>query len=127
VEKDSRLSERTSARIALVESDDLIRALLETWLGEAGHRVRRVTLDDLKRGNGFDLLIANVPSPRGAVPLIRTLRAMHRVPIVLISARVSRGQGASVQLAAQFGVAAMLAKPFSRDELLNAVALALAS
>ena len=120
VEKGSTTKPRT-VRIALVEQDDLIRTLVEHWLGEEGHSVKRVTPDALKRGNGFDLVIANVPSPRSAGPLIRALRAMHRAPLLLLSARIRRGQGSSVELAAQLGVSAVLPKPFTRDELLAAV------
>ena len=113
-------------RIALVESDDLIRALVERWLGEEGFSMTRMTIEELKSGNGIDLIVADVPSPRGAAPLIRTLQAAHAAPLLLISARLRRGQGASATLARQLGVAAVLPKPFTRDELLGAVARALA-
>jgi DNA-binding response OmpR family regulator len=113
------------ARIALVETDDLIRALVEQWLAEAGCTIKRMTIDELKRGNGIDLIIANVPSPRGAALLLRTLQTVHTAPLLLISARLRRGQGASAALARQLGVAAVLPKPFTRDELLSAVAKAL--
>jgi DNA-binding response OmpR family regulator len=112
------------ARIALLESDDLIRALVERWLGEAGYAIERVTIDELKRGNGIELIIANVPSPRGAALLIRSLQAAHAAPLLLLSARFQRGGGSSLQVAEQLGVAAVLPKPFTRDELLTAVARA---
>lgn len=114
------------ARIALVESDDLIRALAERWLEEAGYVVKRVSLDELKGGNGIDLIIANASSPRGVAPLIRSLRAVHTAPVLLISARFRRGQGASATLAEQLGVHAVLPIPFTHDELLEAVARATA-
>lgn len=126
VEKDN-VARPKALRIALVESDDLIRALVERWLGEAGHGVRRVTLDGLKRGNGFDLIIANVPSPRSATPFIRAMQAAHSAPVLLVSARFHRGRGVSAHLAEQLGVPAVLPKPFTRDELLNAVARAMAA
>ena len=113
-------------RIALVESDDLIATLLERWLQEAGHRLERMTIDELRRGNGLDLIIANASSPRGAAPLIRAMQAAHAAPILLISARFRRDQAASTTLPRQLGVGAVLPKPFTRDELLDAVARAMA-
>ncbi len=125
MEKDP-VAPQKRVRIALVESDDLIRTLVEQWLAEAGHEVRRVTLDDLKRGNGIDLIIANVPRPRSASPLIRSLQAVHTAPLLLISATFLRRQGDSPELARQLGVSAVLAKPFTRGELMSAVARAMA-
>ena len=80
----------------------------------------------MKRGNGIELIIANVPSPRGAALLIRSLQAAHAAPLLLLSARFQRGGGSSLQVAEQLGVAAVLPKPFTRDELLTAVARAAA-
>jgi DNA-binding response OmpR family regulator len=112
------------ARIALLESDDLIRAVIERWLEEAGYVLKQMSIEDLKRGNEVDLIIANAPSPRGAAPLVRALQTAHPAPVLLISARFRRDQGASVALPQQLGVRAVLPKPFTRDELLDAVARA---
>jgi DNA-binding response OmpR family regulator len=114
------------AVVALVESDDLIRTLVERWLGEAGYAVKRVTIEDLRAGNGIDLIVADVASPRAATSLIRSLQAVHAAPLLLISARLRRGQGASAALAQQLGVSAVLPKPFTRDELLTGVVAAMA-
>jgi glycine cleavage system aminomethyltransferase T len=95
-------------------------------LDEAGYVVKRVSLDELKDGNGIELIIANASSPRAVAPLVRSLRTAHSAPVLLISARFRRGQGESATLAEQLGVHAVLAKPFTRDELLEAVARATA-
>ncbi len=108
-------------RVAIVESDDLIRQLVERWLVDKGHSVKAVSIKTLQRDNGVDLVIANVPSPRVAAPLIQSLRAAHAAPLLLISARFRRSPGALAQLANQLGVAAVLPKPFARHELLAAV------
>jgi DNA-binding response OmpR family regulator len=113
-------------RVAIVESDDLIRQLVERWLVDEGHSVKAVSIKTLQRHNGVDLIIANVPSPRAAAPLIQSLRAAHAAPLLLISARLRRSPGASTQLASQLGVAAVLAKPFARHELIAAVDRAMA-
>lgn len=111
-----------SLSIAIVESDDLMRQLLLRWLGEAGHRTQAAALAALA-GSPFDLVIADVAGPRGAATLVRTVRLAHSGPLILMSARF--GQERSLPLPAGVdGVAALLAKPFTREHLLAAVQLA---
>jgi hypothetical protein len=50
--------------IVIHEGDDLIRELLERWLGEAGYCLRAAG------DEAPCLVIADVPSPRGAQPMI---------------------------------------------------------
>jgi CheY-like chemotaxis protein len=112
-------------RIAVVESDDLIRRLIVQWLTEAGHTATAAqpdTLGDLQ----VDLLIANVSSPRSAAPLVRRLKALQHVPLILLSARLGRGQGASAPLTGLLGATAVLPKPFTHEELMRAVVTAMA-
>jgi DNA-binding response OmpR family regulator len=113
-------------RIAVIESDDLIRQLALRWLGEAGHEVCATTAAQLQRDAAFALIIANAANPRSAGPLMRSIAATHAGPVLLISARFRRTQDPSASLASQLGVSAVLAKPFTRDELLSAVDAALA-
>ncbi len=116
-----------SLRIALIESDDLMRALALRWLAEAGHEVRAVSPCGGEAMPGFDLVVANVPSPRGAEELLCRLRSLYAAPVLLVSARLQRGQCCSATLPCQLGVRAVLSKPFTRRELLAAVARALAA
>jgi DNA-binding response OmpR family regulator len=101
--------------VVIQEEDDLIRELLERWLGEAGYAVR---------GGGAEapcLVIANVPSPRGAQAFIQGLRAAYAAPILVLSGRFRRGLAGSAEAARRLGVKKVLPKPFTRKELLSAV------
>ena len=111
--------------ILVVESDDLIRGLLERWLGEAGYAIAARTLQTLAEDSMWEgpphLIIADVPSPLGAERFIQSVREVYPSPILILSARFRRGLGESVEVARQLGVNKVLPKPFTRKELLNAV------
>src|SRR5262245_47136680 len=105
--------------IAIQEEDDLIRELLERWLGEAGYSVRA------EGGESPRLVIVNVPSPRGAQARIQALQAVYPAPVLVLSGRFRRGLGTSDEAARRLGVKKVLPKPFTRRELLSAVKEAL--
>jgi DNA-binding response OmpR family regulator len=111
--------------ILVVETDDLIRGLLERWLGEAGYSVAARTLRKLpasrKREGLPHLVIVDVPSPRSAEALIQSVKEVYPSPILVLSARFRRGLGASMDVASRLGVRRVLPKPFTRAELLAAV------
>jgi DNA-binding response OmpR family regulator len=107
--------------ILVVETDDLIRGLLERWLGEAGHGVVACAAGEPAPDGDVRLVIADVANPRRAERLIASLRAAYRAPILVLSARFRRGLGASAAAARQLGVQKVLPKPFTRAELLAAV------
>ncbi|MET1084328.1 MAG: response regulator [Burkholderiales bacterium] len=107
--------------ILVVESDDLIRQLLERWLGEAGYAVVAAASCPAALERVPCLVIANVSSPRNAAELIRSLQVRHAAPILVVSARFRRGLGSSVEVAQRLGVGKVLPKPFTREELLAAV------
>jgi DNA-binding response OmpR family regulator len=101
--------------IAIHEEDDLIRELLERWLGEAGYSVSPVA------GESPCLVIADAPSPRGAQSRIEALQAVYAAPILVLSGRFRRGLAGSTEAARRLGVKKVLPKPFTRKELLSAV------
>ena len=104
--------------VLIQEEDVLIRELLERWLTEAGYAV-------CASGDEAPcLVIANVPSPRGAEALIQSLR-VYAAPIIVLSGRFRRGLAGSAEAARRLGVKKVLPKPFTRKELLSAVAAAL--
>ena len=108
-------------RILIVECDNLVRELLKRWLREAGYVVKAVDAGALNHQSGADLLIANVPNPAFAAPLVSALRASSATPILLISARLRHRAGLTPHIARGLGVQGVLAKPFTRAELLAAV------
>ena len=101
--------------IAIHENDDLIRELLERWLGEAGYSLRPVA------GESPRLVIADIPSPRAAPSRIEALQALYAAPILVLSGRFRRGLAGSAEAARRLGVRKVLPKPFTRKELLSAV------
>lgn len=117
---------RQEGHILVVETDDLIRGLLECWLGEAGYSVAARSLRKLKPAGRIrerlpHLIIVDVPRPLSAEALIESVKEVYPSPILLLSARFRRGLGASMDVASRLGVRKVLPKPFTRAELLAAV------
>jgi DNA-binding response OmpR family regulator len=111
-------------RILVVERDDLILGLLEQWLGEAGYDVvvgAAQSLPPPDAGAKPRLVIVDVPRPRSAEKMIKSVKDAYGGPILLLSARLTRSAGSSSDVARRLGVRKVLPKPFTRSELLAAV------
>jgi DNA-binding response OmpR family regulator len=113
-------------RILVVEQNDLILRLLERWLGEEGYTVvagaSQSAAQAVGEGGEPELVIIDVPTPRSAENIIKSVREVHASPILLLSARLfRRGTRSSISVARQLGVRNVLPKPFTRSELLSAV------
>ena len=111
--------------VVVVEPDDLIRQLLCLWLAEAGYAVELHTSLEQELEVTPDLVILNVPSSTSLEAALASLSQRFSAPIVAISARFRRGLGASAAAAKRLGVQRVLPKPFTREELLEAVAYSL--
>src|SRR3979411_1513690 len=104
--------------IVIVESDDLIRELLQRWLGEAGYGV---ILPGKDHNPGLvmpRLVIADISSPDSAETTVKELAAAYSAPILALSSRFRQGLGGSEAAAHRHHVCKVLPKPFSREELL---------
>ena len=104
----------------LIQEDDVqIRELLERWLHEAGYAISAAE-DEVPC-----LVIADVPEPSRAHAHIRSLQAVYAAPVLVMSGRFRRGLAESAAAAHRLGVKKVLPKPFTRKELLSAVAASL--
>ena len=107
--------------IVIVEPDDLIRELLERWLGEAGyHAVPVINNHELPEVMPR-LVITDISEPRSARNKIEALQAAYAAPILALSARFRRGLGGCREPAQRLHVGKVLPKPFTRQQLLRAV------
>jgi len=111
--------------IFIVEPDELIRELLERWLGEAGYQTVTVNQDHVLPMVKPRLVITDISEPGSGGDTIEALRTAYGAPILLLSARFRRGLGGSIEPAQRLRVEKVLPKPFTRQQLLRAVREAL--
>ena len=111
------------AMIAVYESDDLMYGLLCEWLRGTGHIVQNSARTPDREMPGADLVIVSVSgSKREIEPLIRGVRGVHPgAPIVALSSQARLGLSSNGVLARELGVARVMAKPLTRQELVAAV------
>jgi len=109
--------------IVIYEDNDLMRALLQEWLSEAGYRVQTAALHDLQSGRPADLVIVSVYMPKHAgAQFVREIQAIHPgTPLIAISGQFLPGLSANGAIAQALGVQQVIAKPLSRSDLLGAV------
>jgi CheY-like chemotaxis protein len=109
--------------IVIIEEDKLMRGLLAEWLSAEGYSVRAAVPGHAASQDRADLVIVDVYMPRheGAEKL-RAVKAAHRdTPLIAISGQFLPGLAGSCAAAEALGVRQVIAKPFSRRELLAAV------
>jgi CheY-like chemotaxis protein len=112
--------------IVIVEPDDLIRELLDRWLGEAGYSVIVAAKDHSNAMVKPQLVIADISSPGSSGATIGALRAAYSAPVLALSALFRRGLGGSEEAARRLDACKVLPKPFTREELLAAVSESIA-
>lgn len=111
-------------RILLAEDDPPVRALLQTYLETAGHRVETVVggLDALARLQAapFDLLMTDraMPGMDGDALAREAKRMLPRLPVIMVS---GFGDLMREQSQPPEGVDLIVGKPVSRQELLHAI------
>jgi CheY-like chemotaxis protein len=118
-----RVPDRTMSGVVIIEEDKLMRGLLMEWLSAEGYSVRTAEPGDTQASNYADLVIVDVYMPRheGAKRL-RVVKAAHpETPLIAISGQFRPGLAGSCSAADALGVQQVIAKPFSRRDLLLAV------
>lgn len=115
-------------QILLVDDDDLSRGTIHQMLERAGHRVvstqNGAEALDLFRADRPDLVITDLIMPdTDGLELIQELRkADTLVRILAISGGGRVNANEYLTVARKFGAAGILAKPFSNQELKEAIA-----
>jgi CheY-like chemotaxis protein len=111
------------SRIVIIEEDILMRGLLVEWLSAEGYSVRVARSGDSPARDKADLVIVDVYMPRlGGAKRLDTVKAAHpETPLIAISGQFRPGLVGSSTAADALGVRQVIAKPFSRWDLLAAV------
>jgi CheY-like chemotaxis protein len=111
------------SNVVIYEENDLMRALLEEWLSEAGYRVHAAASHDAKNGCLADLVIVSVYMPKQAgAQLVREIQTLHPgAPLIALSGQFLPGLSANGAIAQTLGVQQVIAKPLARTDLLSAV------
>ena len=105
-------------RVLVVDVDPVLAELIGEWLAAAGCVVG---------GEGYDLLIVELPFPRQAGERLRLLAGQHPgTPILVLSSSFLPGIGSTGSVARALGVAGVLPMPVTRESLLDAVSSLLA-
>lgn len=109
--------------IVIVEDDDLMRSLLVEWLSAEGYPVCPTEPPAAEPDGPADLLIVDVYMPRWlGVERLRLARSAHPgTPIIAISGQFHPGVRSAGPAAEALGVDRVIAKPFDRRELMDAV------
>jgi DNA-binding response OmpR family regulator len=109
--------------ILIYEENDLMRALLQEWLSDAGYRVRAASPGRMRDLGGASLVIVSVYMPKHSGPqLVREIQAAHPgTPLIAISGQFRAGLSTVGATAQTLGVQQVIAKPFTCTDLLVAV------
>lgn len=109
--------------IVIYEEDELMRSLLEEWLTEAGYGVRAKAPHHAERTSATDLVIVSIQMPKHAgALLVRKVQAAHPgTPLIALSGQFRSDLSAVGPTAEALGVQQLIAKPLTREQLLEAV------
>ena len=110
-------------RLLLVDDDRFLLRALETLLLAEGYYCQTaVSAEEARvalRGEPFDLIVLDVGLPdQDGISLCRQIRARHRMPILMLSAR---GDNADKVVGLEVGADDYLTKPFMPRELIARV------
>ncbi|HXI93224.1 MAG TPA: response regulator [Blastocatellia bacterium] len=115
------------ASILLVDDDEQLRTMLSVVLRRAGYEVR-VAIDGIEASNFYrshptDLIITDLIMPeKEGLEMIRELRKDYpQVKIIAMSGGGRTGTMNCLEVARAFGAQQVLEKPFTHQEMLEAI------
>ena len=109
-------------RVLVVEHDRLHRELVGEWLAEGG--AQALGPDGAPAPADIDAILVDVTCQQQAHAVLQSWRRRHpHAAIVLASGRFSPGDMANDAMALRLGVTRILAKPFTREDLWQALGL----
>ena len=115
--------------IVIIEEDTAMCALICEWLRGEGYRVlpRRMVDVGAEAALDADLVIADLPNLRsgGAQAVWEVRRRYPRSRVIGLSTQLHLSLPGDSHLARRFGVRHLVAKPCSRDELIDVVSHAI--
>lgn len=123
--------ELTMVSILLVEDDDQLRTMLTLLLTSSGYEVREASNGklacDLYEQYRFDLVITDLVMPEidGLEVIMELIRRNKNVRIIAISGGGEVKGAEYLRIARKLGAQLTLSKPFSSEEFLDSVSLAL--
>ncbi|HNV70789.1 MAG TPA: response regulator [Candidatus Ozemobacteraceae bacterium] len=115
------------SKILIIEDDDQIRKMLRQMLERGGYEVFDAPNgkdgNRAFRKNPVDLIITDIfmPEMDGLETIIELRRDFPQLKIIAISGGARGGSFDFLPIAESFGAAKILKKPFTREEILNAV------
>ena len=115
------------ARILVIDDEQLARFTMREILESAGHEV--VEAKNGKQGisfqqaEPFDIVVTDIimPEKEGVETIIELKRDFPNLPIIAISGGGRTRNLDFLKIAEQYGADRILAKPFSEEELIEAV------
>ena len=114
-----------ATKISVVDDDESMREAIKTLIGSLGIEVEEFSSAEAflesDSGRGSDCLILDVRMPGLSGPELqrRLLTEQRSIPIIFVTAYYAEEERAKAMSA---GAVAFLTKPFTEDELLNALA-----
>jgi CheY-like chemotaxis protein len=117
-------------RVLIIDDDEQLRALLSQILERAGYSVAEAAQGSmglkLFREQPSDLVITDLIMPeKEGIETILEFRLFPMVPLIAISGGGRHGPQDYLAIAKRLGAQQTVSKPFSRDEILQAVQIAL--
>ncbi len=115
------------ARLLVIDDEKLARLTLRKILERAGHEVVEATNGSegiaMYRSRPFDAVITDIimPDKEGVETIIELKRDFPQVRLIAISGGGRTRNLDFLKLAMQYGAEKILAKPFSQDDLVDAV------